>query len=160
MKENIILFLRENIRLILGTVVVLFFFIFLITFILSKNVGTTITIADEKFKVKVAETDKEKQIGLSETKKLGEKNGMLFIFSKPDKYSFWMRGMNFPIDIIYIKDNEVVDIIENVPAPTSSNANLPIYQPKSSADKVLEVNSGIAKKYNITKGTKIEVTNL
>ncbi len=160
MKENLILMLRENIRLILGAVVVLFFLMILITIFLSRQTGTSIKIADETFKVKVARTDKEKQVGLSDTKRLGEKNGMLFVFDKADKYSFWMREMDFPIDIIYIKGNEVVEVIENAPAPSSPNSDLPIYQSSTEADKVLELNSGTAKKYNITKGTKIEVANL
>lgn len=160
MKENLLLVLRENIRLILGTVVVLFLLIILITFFLSRQTGTTVKVADEKFKVKVAKTDKEKQIGLSDTKKLGEKDGMLFVFDKADKYSFWMREMDFPIDIIYIKGDEVVEVIENAPAPTSDESDLPIYQSSADADRVLEVNSGVAKKYNITKGTKIEIANL
>lgn len=160
MKENILLMLRENIRLILGAVVVLFLLVILITFFLSRQTGTTIKVADESFRVKVAKTDKEKQIGLSDTKKLGEKNGMLFVFDTPDKYSFWMREMDFPIDIIYIKDTEVVDVIENVPAPTTSDSDLPVYQPNTEANRVLELNSGSAKKYNIKKGTIVEISNL
>lgn len=160
MKENILLALRENIRLILGTVVVLFVLVILLTIFLSRQVGTTVKAEGETFKVKVAKTEKEKQVGLSETKKLGEKDGMLFVFNAPEKYSFWMRDMDFPIDIIYIKGDEVVDVIKNAPAPTSSNSELPIYQPSTEADKVLEVNSGIADKYNIKKGTKLEIANL
>lgn len=33
---------------------------------------------------------------------------MLFRFSNSGKHAFWMKGMNFPLDIIWIMDNEIV----------------------------------------------------
>ena len=46
--------------------------------------------------------------------KLKEDEGMLFVFDHSDKYSFWMKDMNFPIDIIWIgEDLQIVFIKKN-----------------------------------------------
>ncbi len=108
----------------------------------------------QTFKIKVAQTDQEKQIGLSQTKDLPNDYGMLFTFSSPGYYPFWMKEMKYPIDIIYIKDNKVVKLYKNVPAPKDSKP-LPIYVPEVPADKVFEINAGLAEKYKIKEGDTI-----
>ena len=36
---------------------------------------------------------------------------MLFIFSQPDFYPFWMKDMKFPIDIIWLDENlQIINI--------------------------------------------------
>jgi uncharacterized membrane protein (UPF0127 family) len=66
-----------------------------------------------------------------------------------------MKDMHFPIDIIFISGNKVVDVFENV--PVSPNDNLPVYATKTRADKVLEINSGLSKKYNIEIGNTVKL---
>lgn len=153
-------FIKDNIRLLLGLTVVIFFTILIISILFTKNKKTEVTINNETFKVEIADTDSEKQIGLSKKNKLGENDGMLFIFPKPDYYSFWMRDMKFPIDIIYIKGNRVTYVVPNAPAPSETNGNLRIYQPKIESDKVLEINAGLAEKYDIKEGTEVNINNL
>ncbi len=150
--------IKENLRLLVGAAVVLFIGLLIITFVMSKQ-ATQVTINNKTFNVKIADTEKERQIGLSNTEKLSENQGMLFVFDKPDFYSFWMKNMDYPIDIIYISGDKVTTVIENA-KPGSSEANLEIYQPDSASDKVLEVNAGLAKKYNIKKGTVVKTGSL
>ena len=45
--------------------------------------------------------------GLSERQSLAEDKGMLFLFEKPDHYAFWMKGMEFPLDIIFINGDKI-----------------------------------------------------
>ncbi len=153
-------FLRDNIRLLLGLTVVIFFTILIVSLLFSKVKKTEVSINNETFKVEIADSDKEQQIGLSETKKLAENKGMLFVFNRPDYYSFWMKNMNFPIDIIYINGNKVTTVISNAPVPASNNDNPQLYQPTSQSDKVLEINAGLAEKYNIKEGSTININNL
>lgn len=155
--EKISLFLRENIRLILGAAVVIFIVILLLTFLLSRK-STKVTLGGHSFSVKVAKTDKEKQIGLSETKKLDNNKGMLFVFDNPDYYAFWMKNMKFPIDIVYIRGDRVTTVIAN--AQPVKGGELPVYQPAEKSDKVLEINSGLSKKYNIKSGSPVKIDNL
>lgn len=151
-------FLRENIRLIIGAFVVLFIGLFLITYVLSKQ-STKILVNDKTFIVKVAKSEKDKQVGLSKTKVIAENQGMLFVFDDADYHSFWMKDMNFPIDIIYIRDDKVTTVIENA-KPETNEQDLEIYQPDEASDKVLEINAGVAKKYNIKKDTQIKIEGL
>lgn len=153
-------FLNDNIRLLLGLFVVIFFTILIASLIITKNKKTEVSINNETFKVEIADSDKEQQIGLSETNELDENEGMLFVFNRPDFYSFWMKNMKFPIDIIYIKDNKVISVVSNAPAPTNPNENLQVYQPTAEADKVLEIKAGLAEKYDIKEGSTININNL
>lgn len=107
------------------------------------------------FSLYLAQTSEEQSVGLAKYNKINQNQGMLFLFQKADNYSFWMKDMQFPIDIIFIKDNKVVDIFQKV--PVSSNENLPVYTTKTKADKVLEINSGLAKKYGIKIGSEIKI---
>ena len=59
--------------------------------------------------VEVAITPEERQRGLMERELLQEDNGMLFVFSEEDVYSFWMKNMEINLDIIWINaDGNVV----------------------------------------------------
>lgn len=120
----------------------------------------TVTIGDSKFEVSVADSQKEREVGLSETKSLPQDQGMIFLFEKPDYYSFWMKNMMFPIDIIYINKNEIVTIQSNVQPPSNSIENPIIYTPTKPSDKVLEINAGLSEKYKFKKGDKVNYENL
>lgn len=127
---------------------------------ISNKYKTTAEINNHKFKVYVAKTAKDKQIGLSKYNKLPQDYGMIFLFDKESFYSFWMKDMKFPIDIIFIKNNIITTIYANVPAPKNPNDSLPSYQPKVPSNMVLEINAGLSKKYAFKEGDKIAIKNL
>lgn len=84
--------------------------------------------------------------GLSGRDRLGSKEGMLFIFDEPSRYSFWMKDMKFPIDIIWIRQNLIVGIEENIPPPLSQEVSeLKVYEPPLPVTQVLEVAAGRAR---------------
>ena len=116
-------------------------------------------VGDKKINLILAKSDKDRIRGLSGRKNLEADRGMLFVFEKKDQYSFWMKEVNFPLDIIFIDANTVVDLFENVP-PANNPANLTIYKPSQPANFVLELNAGQAKKLNIKKGSKITFKNI
>jgi uncharacterized protein len=118
---------------------------------------STVAIDTHTFHVKVATTSAEQQQGLSGVKSLPQDQGMLFVFPTAQKYAFWMKEMKFPLDIIFMKDNKVVDFVENVPAPKNGETDLPIYQPANSANNVLEVNAGLVKKYDIKRNDTVTI---
>ena len=111
-----------------------------------------IAVGEKRVLVEVADTNEKRVRGLSGHKALADGEGMLFVFEKPDKYSFWMKEMLFPIDIIWIgEDFTIVDITEN--AEPSSYPTL--FTPKNEARYVLEVNAGFSEKYRISIGDMI-----
>ena|SRR3989344_1730921 len=158
--DRILLLVKENVRLLLGASVVILTIVIVITLLLNSRKSTKVLVNGQTISVVIAKTDKEKQVGLSGKDKIGENQGMLFIFDKPDYYSFWMKEMEFSIDIIYINGNKITTIVENAKPPSSVNDNLAIYQPSEKSDKVLELNAGSADKLKIKKGTIVKIENL
>jgi uncharacterized protein len=152
-------------RLILGLIVVLIVigaaFIFAQMFVsgsLFGNDTATVTIHGEKLEVTVAKDDTTKQVGLSDKSSLEENKGMLFPFEEPGYYAFWMRDMKFPIDIIFLRGDRVVQIYRNI--QPASGEDIPIYRPNEPADSVLEINAGLSDKYNLKEGDTINISGL
>lgn len=110
--------------------------------------------------VEIADTVAKRGIGLGGRENLATDSGMLFVFEKEGTYQFWMKGLNFPLDFIWIRDGTVVDILPEVPNPSpgQSDESLPRLEPVVPVDKVLEVNSGYAQRYGIDVGDKIELS--
>ncbi len=122
-------------------------------------VNSTIQIDGVSIPVELAATYGEIQKGLSGRNLLDWGRGMLFNFSKPNYYRFWMRGMKFPIDIIWINDDRVVGVTSNLPA-TFNSLKPKFYTPPAPADLVLEVNAGFAAQNNIAAGDYVNFLNM
>lgn len=116
-----------------------------------------IIINNKSFAIELAISPQEQNLGLGNRDSLPEDSGMLFIFDKPGNHSFWMHGMKFPLDMIFILDNKIVGIYENVPPITDVNKTPQIYGADLVSDSVLEINAGLAKKYNIKKGNEVRI---
>ena len=130
-----------------------------ILFIDAQSTGSP-EIVKSALIAEIADVPEERAQGLSNRESLGENNGMMFVFPQSDQYNFIMRGMQFPLDFIWVQDDTVVDILENVmpdPAGTPDNS-LKRYAPVSPVNRVIEVNSGYVQKYSIRVGDKIRVT--
>jgi len=124
----------------------------------SEYKKAVVQINENKFNVLVADDSAKRSKGLAVLNSLKENEGMLFIFDYADKYGFWMKDMKFAIDIIWIKDNKIVDITPNVaPEPNKSIFSLQTYYPSEAVDKVLEVAAGTAEKYNIKINDEITI---
>jgi len=108
------------------------------------------------FEAEIADTALKRAKGLSGRKTLEENKAMLFIFARPSRYSFWMVGMNLPLDIVWISGNKIVDISKNVPSPKIGESPA-ARSPSMAVDKVLEVPAGSAEKFNIKIGDEVRL---
>lgn len=119
---------------------------------------STVKIKEKTFNVSLAKSKEQLMVGLSKTNKLDENKGMLFIFDKKDYHAFWMKDMKFPIDIIFIDDTKVVDIAHAAQPLKEGESVLgsQIYKPQKKANRVLEINSGLANKYGIKASDTVE----
>jgi len=108
----------------------------------------------------VAADSETRRIGLSGRNGLADRTGMLFLFDHADRWGIWMKGMRFPIDILWMKNGVIVGTQERAPAPVSdaADSSLPIYRPDVSADMVLEVPSGFIRSYAIHIGDSATAT--
>ena len=115
-----------------------------------------VRIGKHEFVAEVRDTPEERAEGLSGREALEEGWGMLFLFSEPEVQSFWMKDMKFPIDIIWIREGQVVGVEWNAPAslPTMPLSLLPLYTSPGPVDMVFEVSAGTAESLKIKTGDK------
>ncbi len=117
---------------------------------------TTLKIKDEVLNVEISADAFTRTRGLSGRESLCENCAMVFIFGQESKYSFWMKDMNFPLDILYIKGDEIVEIFKNVQVLDDMNEIMEVF-PNKKADKVLELNAGWCDAHDVQVGDKIEL---
>lgn len=125
-----------------------------------------IMVGDKKLKVEVVDTAKKITTGLSYRSEIGS-DGMLFVMPSRGVPSFWMKGMRFPLDLVWVdcdqdfkdqisnlKNNEciVVDISDDVPVEVDPNHPKNFYSPKAPVTHVLEVESNL---WNFNKEDKV-----
>lgn len=119
-----------------------------------------VTVGDTSWSIEVADTPEAQRTGLSGRDSLRERNGMLFMFDRSLSAKFWMVGMEFPLDFIWISEHCVVlEIISDVPILTTSQdrSTVPTYGSSVSSKYTLEINAGEAARYNIQPGDKIRL---
>jgi uncharacterized membrane protein (UPF0127 family) len=137
--------------------ILIIFFCLLLALLLKTVAMPFVKIDGKQFYVDVAKTTEQKAKGLDIYNKLPLKRGMVFTFDSLDYYPFWMKGMKFPIDIIYINNNKIVDIFPDLPNPAGSTQSPVIVRPTAKANYVLEINAGLSRKYNFQKGDLVEI---
>ncbi|OYR56513.1 DUF192 domain-containing protein [Halorubrum halodurans] len=65
----------------------------------------------------IADTDDLRRTGLSDTESLPEDRGMLFVHGSVRSLTYWMREMDFGIDIVFADAEGVITGIHHAPAP-------------------------------------------
>lgn len=125
------------------------------------SAGEKIKVGSAIFSVDIADTDEKRAKGFSGVDSIPQNYGLLFVFDKTAIRTFWMKGVKFPLDLIWIKGDTVVDITPNVqpPAPGQPDNLLPRYKSKEPVDRVLEVLGGTATTSNIKIGDKVTSAN-
>lgn len=116
----------------------------------------TISIGQLQIPVTIADTPQGQEQGLSGTISLDENAGKLFIFKDIGKYGFWMKDMNYSLDIIWIDENlKVIGISKDLKPETYPT----IFYPPSAVKYVLEVNAGFSTRNNIAVNQLLTFSN-
>lgn len=100
------------------------------------------------FVLEIAKTQGEREKGLGERDNLCDTCSMLFVFERDDWYAFWMKGMRFPLDIVWLKDDVVISLEHRIPADSSR-----VFLPENPVNRVLELNAGEAD--SLQRGNRI-----
>lgn len=100
------------------------------------------------FAVEVADEPAERSRGLMFVEEMGSLEGMLFVYERPQRASFWMENTLIPLDMIFAgADGTVTRVHENaVPLDRT-----PI-EGGDAVQYVLEVNGGLAGRLGIGPG--------
>jgi hypothetical protein len=113
------------------------------------------------FNAEVVRSASEQARGLAGRGEMADREGMLFLFSKPGKKIFWMKGMKMPIDIVWISAGKIVALDEDVPAePDVPFWRLKHYPSPGPVDSVLETAAGAAGKAEIKVGDPVRIENI
>ncbi|MFH1255027.1 MAG: DUF192 domain-containing protein [bacterium] len=127
--------------------------------IADKNSITIFTATRQiKIQVEFAKTAQELETGLMNRDSLEVNSGMFFIFSDEKARSFWMKDTLIPLDMIFIsKNGRVNEMTTQEPCPETGTCQ--VYESKSPAQYVLEINAGQAEKWNMAIGDIVEIPN-
>lgn len=105
--------------------------------------------------VEVVDTPESREQGLSGRTGIEFNDGMLFTFPSAGRFGFWMKDMQFPIDIIWInKEGVIVHIVENA-KPEDYPAK---YVNAPEASYVLEIKANQARVYGMYLGVKLSIS--
>lgn len=107
-------------------------------------------VGGKTFRVEVVSDASKKQLGLGKREGICAKCGMLFVFDSLGHYSFWMKDMRFPLDLLWLSGGHVVHIEKNV-----SKDSIKVMSSGVSADSVLELNAGTVDSLGISKGSEV-----
>lgn len=118
---------------------------------------TPLTVKTLSIVATISRTLEERRAGLGGRESLEINRGMLFVFDTSDNWAIWMKGMKFPIDIIWIgEDKKIVSIAQNVVMqPGKKDSELATYKPSGPARYVLEINAGLANANGLTVGDMV-----
>lgn len=124
----------------------------------------TVKLDSVVLEVQIADTDPRRVRGLMFQEQLPLDEGMLFVFDDANIRSIWMLNMQFPLDVIWIDDdNKVVFIEKNVPPCKTAleTVTCPSYNGGSmDAKYVLEVTAGFVDEFKITTGSTLEIISI
>jgi uncharacterized membrane protein (UPF0127 family) len=149
--KNLILIVSSALIIILGLTLFLFF--------KPKNNkfpdNISLFINNQGYYLEVAQTSKTRQTGLSNRNNLCFNCGMLFVFNRLDKQTFWMKDTHIPLDIIWL--NSKHEIIKIVVAAKTDSENL--YTSETPAKYAIELNANESLKLGLKIGDTIEIPN-
>lgn len=74
-----------------------------------------VNLGSKFYQAQIAETSQQMSLGLGYRQRLEDKQAMLFVFPRPSQPQFWMKGMQFNLDLIWINQiGEIIGVNENV----------------------------------------------
>ena len=122
----------------------------------TRTTLSTLTLSHKNgtISAELASSPTEQAQGLSGRISLNPNAGMLFVFPDDRQPLFWMKDMNFPLDIVWIKDNKIIKIDKNLPPEGKRPAKT--YTSGTPVNYVLEFNAGFCDQNNIKVGDEIK----
>ena len=105
-----------------------------------------------RFNIEVADDNAERSRGLMFRESMPASAGMLFVYDRPQRMSFWMRNTLIPLDMLFIDQRGIVRHIHHEAKPLDetpiSGGDAPMYS-------VLEINGGLARRMGLSVGTEL-----
>jgi uncharacterized membrane protein (UPF0127 family) len=125
-----------------------------VTTLWPKTSPVTLRMDGRTYTLEIARTASQQQKGLGERPSMPHDHGMLFAYSISGRYCYWMKGMQFPLDIIWLDANKrVIETRQNL----SPNTYPESYCPSGSSTRyVIELNAGQAAEMHLRAGQQLD----
>lgn len=109
----------------------------------------TIYFGQVQLRASVADTEATRQAGLSGTPSLPIGVVKLFVFDEPILSAFWMKDMNYPIDIIWLDSEKTIVHVEANLDPSTYPQT---FGPQTEIQFVIETPAGMAAREGMMVG--------
>ncbi|MEK7496432.1 MAG: DUF192 domain-containing protein [Patescibacteria group bacterium] len=120
------------------------------------KIKSEIKVGEVLLKVEISDEVNEWRQGLSGREKLSEVDpAMLFVFPSSAPREFWMKDMKFALDFLWINQNKIVEIDQNIPSPSSGSLDTARVRPLEPVDMVLEVPAGFVAQNQVKVGDMV-----
>ncbi|HLM84235.1 MAG TPA: DUF192 domain-containing protein [Candidatus Bathyarchaeia archaeon] len=132
--------------------------VILVNYILSEVIALNgnkidhVYVRDVLVKAEVVKTQSRIELGLGGRSNLPKGRGMLFDMPEDDAQHFWMKGMRFPIDIIWIENGRVTGCEKNIAPSDPRTFTSPTY-----AGYVLEVPAGFCDENGVNLNDEVKI---
>ncbi|WP_309382285.1 DUF192 domain-containing protein [Cerasicoccus frondis] len=115
-----------------------------------------LTLGNEKIRVQLAILPSEQAEGLMYRQKLAENDGMLFIFPSAGQRSFWMKNVDIPLDVGYIRTDGVLREVY----PMYPHVEKGVKSDSDEIQYVLEMNQGWYKNHKVYPGVQLDFAEI
>lgn len=122
----------------------------------------TITVGETELRVQLAIEPWQQTLGLGYRNGLEPGTGMLFLNETPSVQTYWMKGMRFCLDIVWIENGQVVGVAENAcPDPAgTADVDRERYHSGEPVSAILEVPAGWMAEHGYGPGTSVDLSNV
>nr|WP_313695988.1 DUF192 domain-containing protein [Halobaculum sp. XH14] len=124
---------------------------------------TTVTAVDangtelDTIDVRVADTYWKRYTGLSDADRLPDGEGMLFVHPGGGEHAYVMRGMAFPLDIVFVAADGTVTRVHHAELPPAGTSGGDLTRYRGTGTYVLEVPYGYTNETGIDAGDRIVI---
>lgn len=114
-----------------------------------------LVLGDKELKVEIVDTPLSRVEGLSGREGLDGGTGLLFVFESPETPGFWMKDMNFSIDILWFDEGKnLIDITEDITPETYPETFYPtqsiLYALETNVDEFPSIEDFIGKTFELS----------
>lgn len=109
-------------------------------------------IGSRTFELEVARTSEQQETGLMKRDSMPADHGMIFVFSRPEVQSFWMKDTRIPLDILFLDGGGTI-----VSGGTMKPYDLNSTSSMVPAQYAIELNAGAVKDAGVKVGDRLTV---
>jgi uncharacterized protein len=112
----------------------------------------TLLVGKIRFDLRLAISPNQQAQGLSGLKSLPDNTGMQFVFQGTGLRCFWMKGMHFALDVVWLSADDEVQLVDHDLSPRTYPMTFCV-----EAHSVIELVGGQARAAGITRGRTLTI---